>query len=81
MISGDNIMAYWKQFGTIYNAEPDGGLFVEDEDGTAYKAPEGETDQSFADRMKRSKEARRNLFFEEWEKVNTERSGSPWILR
>ena len=69
MITDEARMEYWKQYGAVYYGEPGDGLFVEDDDGNAYQAPEGETDAIFRDRIRRSKEAGRNLFYEEWKKV------------
>ena len=47
--------------------EPNGELTVSDcEHDKMYVAPAGETDESFLDRINRSKESGRNLFFEEW---------------
>ncbi len=44
-----------------------GGQFMIDNDDTMYIQPENETDESFADRLERSRMAGRNLFYEEWE--------------
>ncbi len=70
MVSYDSISKYWKQYpdGGIGYSEPDGGLMISNlENGKTYKAPANETDELFEDRLERSKKARRNLFFEEWE--------------
>lgn len=49
-------------------AEPTNDLVVEDENGILYKIDEPE--QVTLDRIRRSKEAGRNLFFEELERID-----------
>ena len=39
-------------------------------DGRMYMIPDSETDETFIDRIRRSKEAGRNLFYEEFEEFN-----------
>lgn len=47
---------------------PDGPAFIENPvDGKRYAMPNDETLEQFYDRIRRSKECGRNLFFEEWE--------------
>ena len=55
---------YFEAFGAFpFFAEPSNDVMVEDEDGTMYKVDEPES--ATLDRIKRSAEAGRNLFFEE----------------
>lgn len=78
MISKKCIAAYWQQYpdGAIGYKEPGTKLSVEENETLkAYVAPENETDDVFMDRLRRSKESGRNLFFEEWEEDNEYRKG------
>lgn len=43
-----------------------GYYFKIEHEETMYIQPETETDESFVDRLERSKKKRRNLFYEEW---------------
>ena len=73
-LSTECIIAYWKQYPDLDGCgygEPDGGFAVYDGD-YQYIAPIDETDETFMDRLKRSKDAGRNLFFEEWKRVEVE---------
>lgn len=55
---------YFAAFGSFpFLAEPSNDLVVEDENGTMYKVDEPES--ATLDRIRRSKEVGRNLFFEE----------------
>lgn len=57
---------YFEAFGSLpFVAEPTDVLIVEDDDGNMFKVDEPE--QVTLDRIRRSKEAGRNLFFEELE--------------
>lgn len=57
---------YFKAFGSMpFMAEPSSVFVVEDENGTLFKVDEPE--QVTVDRIRRSKEVGRNLFFEELE--------------
>ena len=60
---------YDDTFGSIIRHHmPDGPAYVEDpETGKKYAIPDGETLEQFCDRIRRSKECGRNLFFEEWD--------------
>ena len=72
MVSGETMILYSNTFKgselffdfnsrkIMVNRESDGKLFVR---------PNGETDETIIDRIERSKQAGRNLFFEEWEEV------------
>ena len=69
------IKAYWQAFPNndgcgLY--EPDGVFCVEYGD-RLYKMPENETKNAFMDRIKRSKTARKNLFFDEWQEYTPDR--------
>lgn len=58
------IKEYFEAFGSMpFMAEPSGALVVEDDIGTLFKIDEPE--QVTIDRIRRSKEAGQNLFFEE----------------
>ena len=73
-ITAKCVAAYWTQYpdgdGCGYEI-PDGGFVVYSKD-KKYDAPEAETEEVFLDRLKRSKAAGRNLFFEEWEEDTEE---------
>ena len=70
MIGNESIFEYWKQYpnGSIGYEEPGNDLVVED--GNSYLVPKNETDETFLDRLKRSKKCGRNLFFEECKQAN-----------
>lgn len=58
------MMAYFEAFGSMpFFAEPSSVIVVEDENGSLYMVDEPE--EKTIDRIQRSKEAGRNLFFEE----------------
>lgn len=58
------MMKYYEAFGSMpFVAEPSNTIVVEDENGTLYVVDEPE--EKTLDRIQRSKEAGRNLFFEE----------------
>lgn len=58
------IKDYFEAFGSMpFMAEPSSVLVVEDGEGNLYKIDEPE--EATVDRIRRSKEAGRNLFFEE----------------
>lgn len=80
-LSKESLQAYYEQFGDETDGIRDAcgnidlGGFEESTgtimlsrptDGQLFVPPEGETDKEFAERLKRSKEAGRNLFYEEW---------------
>lgn len=62
--------AYWKQYpkGTCSRGEPGEAVFVSAK-GKTYIQPDDETEDSFLDRLKRSKDQGENLFFSEWPQV------------
>jgi len=67
MIPVECLEAYWEAYpdDECFYLEPSVDVII----GTAdksYEQPEGETKDIFMDRLKRSKEAGRNLFYEEW---------------
>ena len=43
------------------------GMFMIESEDTCYIQPETETDETFMDRIDRSRNQGRNLFYEEWE--------------
>jgi hypothetical protein len=63
------ILAYRDQFDdNCFFAEPSDLIMVEDPQTKKYYiSTYTETEEEFMDRLKRSQEAQRNLFFEEWE--------------
>lgn len=69
MISEKSIDQYSKQFPDDYcgHMEPSDTVIIEDADGNCYEQPKNETDESFIDRLLRSKTAGKNLFYTEWE--------------
>lgn len=46
--------------------EPGDKILISDNKGHLVIEPENETDETFMERLKRSKECGRNLFYEEW---------------
>lgn len=71
MISDAARAAYERQFprDSIYWSVITDALMIESSgDGNEFAEPEGETDEIFFSRLKRSREAGRNLFYEEWPK-------------
>ena len=67
MISFDAIKAYREQYpeDECHCGEPT-GIFISSKCGTYWVPDNFETDKEFFDRLERSKEAGRNLFYEEW---------------
>ena len=58
------MMQYYEAFGSMpFFAEPSSTIVVEDENGTMYNVDEPE--EQTIDRIRRSKDVGRNLFFEE----------------
>lgn len=66
MISADDFEEYGRRFGECKYLYPSNQLVVIDSDGKVYKAPEAEGAESFHDRLKRSIQEKRNLFYEEY---------------
>ena len=68
-LSHNCLIAYHKQFpkGDCGFDDPSGKVGITDpKNDTYYLQPDGETDESFMDRLERSKKAERNLFYKEW---------------
>ena len=72
MISKKCMVAYWMQYpdGGCGYAEPSDIIIVcDNENMKSYRMPADETDDTFMDRLKRSKDENKNLFFTEWEEI------------
>lgn len=69
MLDDECLMAYRKQYPKTESgfAEPSGGIMLTYRGKTVIET-HGETKEIFFDRLKRSKETNKNLFFKEWEK-------------
>lgn len=75
MLSSKSVLAYREQFGnrSCMFAEPSSRIMITDErSGASFISPANETDESFSDRLERSKTAGVNLFYEEWEPLKLE---------
>ncbi len=67
MLTSKSVFAYRKQFpdDNCFFSEPGSGILIENKE-EAFISPFDETDEVFFDRLVRSKEIGRNLFYEEW---------------
>ena len=68
MIHPESIMEYRKAFSdeNCWYAVPSSLVMVTSPEDKSYLSPIDEDDETFLDRVKRSQEAGRNLFYEEW---------------
>lgn len=68
MLSTKCVFEYRNQFPSdkCYFGEPGSQILIENGE-TAFISPFNETDKIFFDRLKRSREVGRNLFYEEWD--------------
>lgn len=75
MISYTSILEYRKLYPNdicVYN-EPGNGILISNRTtGASFISPDGESDETFLDRISRSKEENKNLFYDEWEKFEYE---------
>lgn len=71
MVTNESMDLYRKQYPKdhCFYAEETGNIMIELPDGTSFIPRENkdEEDSVFLDRLERSKQAGRNLFYEEWE--------------
>lgn len=70
MLSSKCVTEYRKQFpnDSCFFSEPGPGIFIFNKDNNkSYISPFKETTESFFDRLERSKNSKRNLFYEEWD--------------
>lgn len=77
MISASCIFKYRKQYPGDYCSifEPSSKVMIcENGNGQAYLSPEAENDETFLDRLERSKSISKNLFYEEWDKFEIDNS-------
>lgn len=71
-VSNESIARYWKEYGECGFLEPGDLVFVVAKvngEEKEFVSPVGETDESFSDRLFRSKKMRENLFAKEWKEL------------
>lgn len=77
MISASCIFKYRKQYPNDYCSvfEPSSKIMIsENGSGQTYISPTAEDDETFLDRLERSKSIGKNLFYEEWDKFEVDNS-------
>lgn len=80
MIHEESMYKYREQYPEeeCFFWEPSCNLCIVNADGEERLSPTYETDEEFLDRLERSKQAGRNLFYEEWTTVPEYRPGAKY---